>query len=156
MSNTDGYNKPPTEYAKAQLPPHNNEPYKGTYLQPSEIDSNQNYQDDENGGEIASTIIRRSTSLKIDLQGKALLGFIRKVYGILFVMVLVTIIPCLVPLFSKEAADFLVEYYYILFIGMGLFLFPAILLMINRPLARKVPVNYILLFTATIGQTMML
>jgi FtsH-binding integral membrane protein len=77
------------------------------------------------------------------------LGFIKKVLGILSSQILMTIIFCLFSMSSKSFLEFQMNSMIILIICLiGTIVIPIILICFNSNL-RKVPTNYILLFTFT-------
>jgi len=81
------------------------------------------------------------------------LGFIRKVYGILSVQLLMTIAMCTCSVMSKQFSDFQIQ-------NLGLFWFmvatsfiSCIILTCFRGVARAVPANYILLGVFTFAES---
>ena len=78
---------------------------------------------------------------------KMRLGFIRKVYGILSVQLLVTVILCWLS-FNETVKTFMIESTGMFWLAMSLSIFLAIPLLCFKSIARKVPLNYfILLFS---------
>ena len=77
------------------------------------------------------------------------LGFIRKVLGILSSQILITVFFCLFTMSSKSFLEFQMNSMVIFFICLfGIIIIPIVLICYNSIL-RKVPTNYILLFTFT-------
>lgn len=74
-------------------------------------------------------------------------GFIIKVYSILVVCLLFTAIICVAPTVSTSVQNFLEDNIWILILSAVLSFVPLCTLMYFTKLARKVPINYILLFT---------
>lgn len=80
---------------------------------------------------------------------KLRLGFIKKVFGIVAVQLLVTTLICLIPMFSVTFMTFQRTYWYIVILTAVLSI--AILyIIIYTKLGRKVPINYILLIVFTL------
>jgi len=82
-------------------------------------------------------------------------GFVRKVYGILITQMLITFaITCLS--FSSSVSSFFIANNWMIYIGLILMVLTMILLACFPVYARKVPINYVLLFTFTIGTSIVL
>jgi FtsH-binding integral membrane protein len=78
------------------------------------------------------------------------LGFIRKVYGILSMQMLLTTLMCVLSIASPKYAAFQLTNPWLLYLCLGVTLVITILLCCFRDLARRVPTNYILLSLFTL------
>jgi FtsH-binding integral membrane protein len=74
-------------------------------------------------------------------------GFIIKVYSILVFWLMVTVLICIAPTVSTGVQDFLIDNIWILIIFAILSFVPLIAITCFTKLARKVPINYILLLS---------
>lgn len=86
---------------------------------------------------------------------KMRLGFIRKVYGILSVQLLVTVILCWLS-FNETVKTFMIESTGMFWLAMSLSIFLAIPLLCFKSIARKVPLNYFILFLWTLSEAYMI
>jgi FtsH-binding integral membrane protein len=77
------------------------------------------------------------------------LGFVRKVYGILTVQLLITAGFCVLPYTSKGAQNFMVENNWLLWVCFAVAIALICALFCIKSLARTVPTNYILMFMFT-------
>ena len=83
------------------------------------------------------------------------MGFIRKVYGIVLSQLLMTFfITCFS--FIENVRNFFILYNWIIFIGLFFLLIVFFILGFKKNLAKKVPINYILLVTFTISVSIIL
>ena len=83
------------------------------------------------------------------------IGFVRKVYGILIIQLVLTFgIVCLS--FIKKVRDFLYEHFIILYIVLGVSVVLLGFLLCGRKIAKKVPLNYILFFVWTLLESYLL
>lgn len=83
------------------------------------------------------------------------IGFIRKVYGILTLQLLITFgLVCLT--FITAVKSFIIEFYWIFYIAAAGGIAILLLLVCGKNLARKVPLNYFLLFFWTLFEAYML
>lgn len=83
------------------------------------------------------------------------IGFVRKVYGILIIQLVLTFgIVCLS--FIKKVRDFLYDHFIILYIVLGVSLILLAFLLCGRKIAKKVPLNYILFFLWTLLESYLL
>ncbi|CAI2373384.1 unnamed protein product [Moneuplotes crassus] len=82
-------------------------------------------------------------------------GFLRKVFGILTAQTLFTVGLCAIVLTHQEIEDWLQDNIWFYFVCLALTITLMIVLMCFRKPARKVPLNYILLFTFTFFESMM-
>lgn len=80
---------------------------------------------------------------------KTRLGFIRKVFGILAVQLLITALVCVISLVSVDFRAFQVKNWYLLIVS-SIISIAIIYVIVYTKLGRKVPINYILLFVFTI------
>ena len=78
------------------------------------------------------------------------IGFIRKVYLLLFSQLLITTIFVLIGALSEGFRDFVYDYWWIMIISFCLSLIPLLLIFFVRSYARTVPINYCLLFLFTV------
>lgn len=78
------------------------------------------------------------------------LGFIRKVYLLLFLQLLITGVFVLIGALSEGFRDFVYEHWWIMLISFFLSLIPLLLLFLVKSYARTVPINYCLLFLFTL------
>lgn len=80
------------------------------------------------------------------------LGFIRKVYGILSIQLMITILlSCLA--FIDSVQQFLLQYYWTVYISCAFNFIIIIILVCFPKIARKVPINYILMLVFTVLET---
>ncbi len=85
-----------------------------------------------------------------EIEKKIRLGFIRKVYVLLFIQLAITFgAVCLT--FIKKVREFLDEKFWIFYIAAGVALIVMIVMCCSRKAAVKVPWNYILLFLWTVS-----
>lgn len=90
-----------------------------------------------------------------DYQKIIRMGFIRKVYSILAIQLLITV--CLASLAFEESINyFLRTHFFIFYIAFALNIILMLVLMCFKSVARKVPTNYILLFAWTICESYMI
>jgi FtsH-binding integral membrane protein len=82
------------------------------------------------------------------------IGFVRKVYGILTMQLLITVFFCALT-FNLSVNKFLKTHIYLFWICFGLSLAIVIPLICFQEIARKTPLNYILLFGFTFCETYM-
>jgi len=85
---------------------------------------------------------------------KIRLGFVRKVYGILSIQLLITVILCGLT-FKDEVKVFMIESSGFLWLSMSLSIILSIPLLCFRSIARKVPTNYLILFFWTLSEAYM-
>jgi FtsH-binding integral membrane protein len=85
---------------------------------------------------------------------KMRLGFIRKVYGILSVQLLITVILCGLS-FNESVKTFMIESTGFFWVAMSLSIILAIPLLCFKSIARKVPLNYFILFIWTLSEAYM-
>ena len=77
------------------------------------------------------------------------LGFIRKVYGIFFVQLLITVLFIILSMNSKDFRKFQIYNTWLLYVSLVITLIVTIALTCFFQIARQVPLNYFLLFTFT-------
>ena len=94
-------------------------------------------------------------SLK-DADAQDRIGFVKKVYSILFAQLLLTGICIAVTITNDSICLWMLEYWWIYLILIFVALFIEILVICVRPLGRKVPMNYILLFLFTLCEAYLL
>lgn len=82
-------------------------------------------------------------------------GFVRKVFGILTAQTLFTVLICLVVYANKDLENWLQSNIWFYFLCLGITIVLIIVLICFRGPARKVPINYILLFTYTFFESLM-
>ena len=92
------------------------------------------------------------TSLK-DADAQDRVGFVKKVYSILFAQLFLTGICIAITITNENICWWMVENWWIYIILIFVALFVEILMICVRPLARKVPVNYILLIIFTLCES---
>jgi FtsH-binding integral membrane protein len=80
-------------------------------------------------------------------------GFIVKVYSILVLWLLFTVLICIPPTVSTDVQDFLIDNIWILIVFAILAFIPLCALVCLTKLARKVPINYILLLSFVFWQS---
>ena len=78
------------------------------------------------------------------------LGFIRKVYLLLFVQLLITALLVMMGALSEGFRDFVYDNWWIMLVSFFLSLIPLLLLFFVKSFARTVPINYCLLFLFTL------
>ncbi len=83
------------------------------------------------------------------------LGFIRKVYGILALQLTMTVALCTLA-FNESVKDFLANNPALFWVAFVLSIFVVIPLVCCRKVARKVPLNYVLLFAWTFLESFMI
>mmetsp|Transcript_49741 Transcript_49741/g.57070 ORF Transcript_49741/g.57070 Transcript_49741/m.57070 type:complete len:232 (-) Transcript_49741:228-923(-) len=88
------------------------------------------------------------TNLKDDPDAR--LGFIRKVYSILFTQLLITVLFCVGSVTSKTFSDFQINNLWIFYVAIVLSFVTCIALFCFRQIARTVPTNYILALIFTL------
>ena len=74
-------------------------------------------------------------------------ALLNKVYGILTATLLITAGICYAPAYHSEVQDFVKDKYYILIIALVGSLVPLFILYCFTNISKKVPINYILLLT---------
>lgn len=89
------------------------------------------------------------------LTEKTRIGFIRKVYLILFTQLFVTAAGVVFVFNSKGVYDFVYRNVALMFVAMALYVVCVIVLGCFRNVSRRVPVNYILLAVLTLAMTYM-
>jgi FtsH-binding integral membrane protein len=80
---------------------------------------------------------------------KTRLGFIKKVFGIVAVQLLITTLVCMVPMFIESFKEFQTIHWYIVILTSVLSI-AIIYIVVYTKLGRKVPINYILLIVFTL------
>lgn len=85
---------------------------------------------------------------------KMRLGFIRKVYGILSFQLLITVILCALS-FNPSVKVFMIESTGVFWLAICLSIILAIPILCFNSIARKVPLNYFLLFLWTLSEAYM-
>jgi protein lifeguard len=88
-------------------------------------------------------------SQKMNLELNMRLGFIRKVYGILSVQLLITTFLCIISMTNHSFAKFQMNNTWVIWLCAIGAIISMLVLSCFRDLARKVPTNYILLLTFT-------
>ena len=83
------------------------------------------------------------------------LGFIRKVFGIITLQLLLTALVTLVPLTNPSARLWVLEHTWLLWTSFGVALLTELPLLCFPGLARTVPTNYALLVTFTLAESYM-
>ena len=86
---------------------------------------------------------------RMDAELMMRLGFIRKVYGILSIQLLITTVLCFVSVSSKSFAKFQIQNIWLMWVCLIGSIIVMIALVCFRNLCREVPTNYILLFSFT-------
>jgi FtsH-binding integral membrane protein len=86
---------------------------------------------------------------KIDTELNMRLGFIRKVYGILSVQLILTTLMCLISMTSPQFANFQQKNVWLLWVSMIASIVIMIAICCVPGMAKNVPTNYILLFSFT-------
>ena len=89
------------------------------------------------------------------LEHEIRLGFIRKTYGILSVQLLITMGVVGLTTGVQAVQDFFLTYFEIFIVAICVNIVCLFTLMCCRKYARKVPTNYILLFSFTLGEAIM-
>lgn len=83
------------------------------------------------------------------------LGFIKKVYGIIFFQVLLTTLTVIFTLFNQKFQYFLISHYIIFgYVTPILAMIIGLVLICSNSVSRKIPINYILLFTFTMFESL--
>eukprot|EP00347_Sterkiella_histriomuscorum_P002256 403368864 len=85
------------------------------------------------------------------------LGFIRKVYGILSMQLIITALMCAIPTYNEASRQWMNKNPWTLFLAFGLMIASMCVIVCSKEQARKVPNNYFLLgfFTVSVGYTVM-
>jgi len=94
-------------------------------------------------------------SLK-DADAEDRIGFVKKVYSILFCQLILTAACIAVTITNDGICNWMLEYWWVYLILIFVALFVEILVICVRPLGRKVPMNYILLFIFTLCEAYLL
>ena len=81
------------------------------------------------------------------------LGFIRKVYGILSIQLLITTILCLIAMISKSYQSFLINNISLAYLMIFLTIILPIIIICCPDTMSKVPMNYIILLLFTIAES---
>ena len=92
------------------------------------------------------------TRLK-DINLSIRLGFIRKVYGILSIQLLITTILCLIAMISKSYQSFLINNISLAYLMIFLTIILPIIIICCPDTMSKVPMNYIILLLFTIAES---
>ena len=92
------------------------------------------------------------SSLK-DADARDRMGFVKKVYSILLAQLLLTGVCIAITITSESICWWMVENWWVYIIFLIVALIVEIMVLCIRPLARKVPVNYILLFLFTLCES---
>mmetsp|Transcript_826 Transcript_826/g.1824 ORF Transcript_826/g.1824 Transcript_826/m.1824 type:complete len:253 (+) Transcript_826:112-870(+) len=87
------------------------------------------------------------------IQAEIRLGFVRKVYSILAVQLLLTAV--LAAPISMATPVWLVQHVWLMWLGMGVYAALACVVCVARPLLRKFPMNYGVLFGLTVAMSIM-
>lgn len=98
--------------------------------------------------------VESGTSVK-SLSGSARVGFIRKVYYILCIQLLVTALFIIIGAASEQYQDFVKENIVVYILAVVGYIASVCALICNRKLARKVPANYILMGILTVCMSYM-
>ena len=88
-----------------------------------------------------------------DMQNEMRLGFIKKVYGILSMQLVITVIFCIASVSSERFSKFQINYIFILIICLVLALVLPCVIVCCESTMRKTPNNYIILFTFTFAES---
>ena len=83
------------------------------------------------------------------------LGFIRKVYGILLLQLLLTMVITIFMMYNTSLVSYIYTNSWILWVDIAIIFIIMILIMCVSKIARKVPINYILLTIFTLGFSLM-
>jgi protein lifeguard len=83
------------------------------------------------------------------------LGFIRKVLGIITVQLIITALVTLIPLRNDSARVWILKNTWLLWTSFAVALLTELPLLCFREVARKVPLNYVLLITFTLAESYM-
>ena len=83
------------------------------------------------------------------------LGFVKKVYSILFTQLLFTAICIAVAITNFDIANWMFDNFWMIIPCFIIIIVTEILMLCVKPLRRKVPINYILLLLFTIAEAYM-
>lgn len=95
----------------------------------------------------------KEEEIKQEINTKIRLGFIRKVYGILSIQLLITTIFCYISMSSKSVQIFILENIAIMIIMFTLLIILPIIIICCGGLMRQVPQNYIILLLFTLAES---
>ena len=88
-----------------------------------------------------------------DINQSIRLGFIRKVYGILSIQLLITTILCLIAMISKSFQSFMINNISLAYLMIFLTIILPIIIVCCRDTMSKVPINYIILLLFTFAES---
>ena len=117
---------------------------------PGEVEYNQNPQNDIEKGSDSYNLMGDG----VNVDDMMRLGFIRKVYGILSLQLSITVALTALT-FLDPVKNFLITNVWLFWTCLGLSIFIIIPLICCRSVAQKVPLNYILLITWTLCESVM-
>ena len=80
-------------------------------------------------------------------------SFVRKVYGILSLQLLATFLTCYFSMSTPKFQEFQIHNTGIFYFAVAITIILPIVLMCNKQLARQVPINYVILFLFTFGES---
>ena len=88
-----------------------------------------------------------------DINQSIRLGFIRKVYGILSIQLLITTLFCLIAMISKNVQSFMINNISLAYFMILLTIILPIIIVCCRDTMSKVPINYIILLLFTFAES---
>ena len=94
-------------------------------------------------------------SLK-DADASDRIGFIKKVYSILFAQLLLSGVCIAITITNESICLWMIDYWWLYIVMIFVALFLEILVICVRPIARKVPINYIVLLLFTLCESYLL
>lgn len=95
------------------------------------------------------------TSLK-DANAQDRIGFVRKVYSILFCQLLISGICIAITITNDSICLWMIDHYWLYWVFIFVGLIVEIMMICIRPLRRKVPINYMMLLIFTLCESYLL
>jgi FtsH-binding integral membrane protein len=104
-------------------------------------------------GNTENTYSSKEEEVRIEINTAIRLGFIRKVYGILSFQLLMTTLFCLYAMNSQSLKEYMLYHRGIMYLMFMITFVISIIASCCSGLMRQVPLNYILLFAFTFGES---
>ena len=104
-------------------------------------------------GNTENTYSSKEEEIRIEINTTIRLGFIRKVYGILSFQLLMTTLFCLYAMNSQSLKEYMLYHRGIIYLMCFITFVISIIASCCSGLMRQVPLNYILLFAFTFGES---
>ena len=104
-------------------------------------------------GNTENTYSSKEEEVRIEINTAIRLGFIRKVYGILSFQLLMTTLFCLYAMNSQSLKEYMLYHRGVMYLMFTITFVISIIASCCSGLMRQVPLNYILLFAFTFGES---